>query len=139
MGHLRQLRRQRLVQFPAPVPVEVGPQGRDPVQVAVALEVVEINPFPPADNQGRFFPEALHLGEGVPDMLPVPLLKSFGVVTHSLPPSPDRGRRAAPARRPPGLTATICKKTPGRKTGPYFVAVVLAGLGGGGCGEALGR
>ena len=81
VGHLRQLRGEGLVQFPAPVPVEIGPQGRDPIQVAVAVEVIEVNPFPPADNQGDFFPEALHLGERMPDMLPVPLLKSLGVVT----------------------------------------------------------
>ena len=94
VGQLRQLRRQGLVQFPAPVPVEVGPQGRDPIQVAVALEVIEVNPFPPADNQGGFFPEALHLGEGVPDMLPVPLPESLGVVIHSVPRSRDGDRGA---------------------------------------------
>ena len=85
VGHVLQLLHQGLVQFPAPVPVEVGPQGRDPVQVTVALEIIEVNPFPPADDQGGFFPEALHLGEGMPDMLPVPLPKSLGVVTHSVP------------------------------------------------------
>ena len=92
VGQVRQLVGQGLVQFPAPVPVEVGPEGRDPVQVAVALKIIEVNPFPPADNQRGFLPEALHLGEGVPDMLPVPLPESLGVVIHSGPRLRDADR-----------------------------------------------
>ena len=72
VGHLLQLAPQGLVQLRAPVAVEVGPEGGDPVQVAVAFLVEEEAPFSPGDDQEFFLQEALHLGEGMPEVLPVP-------------------------------------------------------------------
>ena len=85
VGHLLQLRRQGPVQLRPPVAVEVGPEGGDPVQVTVALEVKEVDALAPGDDQELFFPEALHLGEGMPEVLPVPARQGFAVVGRFLP------------------------------------------------------
>ena len=82
MGHLLQLGGHGLVQLRAPVAVQVGPEGRDPVQVAAALEVIEIDAFAPGDDEELFLPEALHLGKGVPEVVPVPAPQGVAVVSH---------------------------------------------------------
>ena len=83
VGHLLQLAAQGLVQLRAPVAVEVGPEGGDPIQVAVAFLIEEIAAFSPGDDQEFFLPEALHLGEGMPEVLPVPAHQGVAVASHS--------------------------------------------------------
>ena len=82
VGHLLQLGGHGLVQLRAPVAVQVGPEGRDPVQIAAALEIIEIDAFAPGDDEELFLPEALHLGKGVPEVVPVPAPQGVTVVSH---------------------------------------------------------
>src|SRR5690606_5316536 len=51
---------------------EVDPPGADRIDVAVALKVVQPNPFAPFDGDHRKGFMVLHLGAGVPDGFEVP-------------------------------------------------------------------
>jgi hypothetical protein len=62
--------------------VKVGPEGGHPVQVAVPLQVKEIVALAPGNDQEFFLPKALHLGKGMPEILPVPMDQSLVVVGH---------------------------------------------------------
>jgi hypothetical protein len=64
--------------------VEVGPEGRDPVQVTLAGGIIKIYSFAPGDDEELFLPEALHLGKGMPEMVPVPSSQGVVVVRHNL-------------------------------------------------------
>ncbi len=49
------------------VPVEVDPEGGDPVQVAPPFRVDKIGPLPLDDYEGLLGTPVPHLGEGVPE------------------------------------------------------------------------
>src|SRR5512144_2349743 len=94
--------------------MEVGPQRRDSIQISVSLNVIEVNPFSPANYQGFFFPEALHLGKGMPEIIPVPLHQNFGIVIPSFPRS-DGGHALTGYDQSNGVII-MCKKMQGRKS-----------------------
>ena len=69
-----------------PVPMEVGPQAGDPVEVAVSVHIDEVHSLCPVDDQGWAVCLPLSgLGEGVPDVVEVPLCEGLGV-NHGGPP-----------------------------------------------------
>jgi len=77
------------VQLRAPMPVNVTPQGGHPVQVAAALIVKQINPLPPGHDEEFLFPEVLHLGKGMPEMVVIPADQGFVIVAHQASPLPQ--------------------------------------------------
>ena len=79
VGHLPQLLGHGPVQLRPPVAVQVGPEGGDPVQITVALDIKQVVALAPGDDQEFFFPEALHLGKGMPEVLSVPAGQGFAV------------------------------------------------------------
>jgi hypothetical protein len=43
---------------------------------------MEVNAFSPGDDQELLLPEGLHLGEGMPEVIPVPLDQGVVVIVH---------------------------------------------------------
>ncbi len=57
------------------VTVDVHPEGRDPIYVPASVDIHEIDPLGPFDDEGFLGLIVLHLGEGVPEVTFVPFLK----------------------------------------------------------------
>ena len=75
---------ERLVQFRPAVAVDIGPHGGDTVQVALAVRIDQPASLAPGDDDRLIPLPILHLGKGVPDMLPVPLPQLFSrIPTHT--------------------------------------------------------
>ncbi len=77
-----QLGHQGAVQFLPPVAVDIAPQGGDPVQVAAAVLVEEVGTLSPGDDEQFFGNKGLHLGEGMPEVVPVPAGQGVVVIGH---------------------------------------------------------
>jgi hypothetical protein len=80
VGHVIKLVPDGPVQLRAAVAVDIAPQGGDAVQIAVAVNIVEVNALAMGDDQEFFFPEASHLGEGMPEVVMVPAGQGVAIV-----------------------------------------------------------
>ena len=57
-----------------PMAVNVAPHACRAIDVAIACRIKQVDPISPLDQQRLVFG---HLGEGMPDMLPIPGLQQF--------------------------------------------------------------
>lgn len=62
--------------------MNIGPERRDSIQILLAMDVVEIDPFASFNHQLRGFHPLLHLGERMPEILLVQGFVVFGVGFH---------------------------------------------------------
>ena len=94
MGHLPGLVGEGRIEPRVAVAVDVAPHAGRAVEVAVALDVDEPAALAPLDQERLVF---LHLGEGVPDVVAVPVQQVGGVVPLNHPSQCTRWRHSVRA------------------------------------------
>ena len=82
MGHALQLVADRRVQFRHPVAMDVAPQRGNAVEVLAAIDVHQEAAVGALDDQGPFRGVGLHGGEGMPQVLVVPLFELLACWFH---------------------------------------------------------
>ena len=71
MGYPAELTADRVVYLLFCMPVYIHPEGRHPVEVAPSVGIDQERAFTPLDDNRTRIRPLLHLGEGMPDILPV--------------------------------------------------------------------
>ena len=78
MRNLPQLRRERAIQLPLAMAMEIDPERGDPIQVTAAVGVFQIDATAPFNDEGPLVLPLTLLGEGMPEVAVILRLKPRG-------------------------------------------------------------
>ena len=80
MGDMAELLDHGLINFRPPMPVDIHPKGRNPIQIAMSMDINEIAALPCSHNKRLLIDPIHHLGKRMPDVLFVQIFEFFWIV-----------------------------------------------------------